>query len=193
MFNSIPIILNLLTNRNIALIYSVTICEQKTKDCGWSGNFQHKLQHCCFQLWCLLAFLTSLLYKLWYLIIFLFFSYKRTKTLFWMTSFTSSWSTLAQQPTWRKGRSLAPFAEQWNTVRLRSWWETGTLFELLPAMWSIDLQCTVAIFLFQRACRYPVGQSNIFVIKLIKLISRNFSAMQGLSWNCGQWELHYIL
>ena len=31
MFNSIPIILNLLTNRNIALIYSVTICEQKTQ------------------------------------------------------------------------------------------------------------------------------------------------------------------
>ena len=28
-FNSIPIILNLLTNRNIVLIYSVTICEQK--------------------------------------------------------------------------------------------------------------------------------------------------------------------
>ena len=29
MFNSIPIILNLLTNRNIALIYSVRIYEQK--------------------------------------------------------------------------------------------------------------------------------------------------------------------
>ena len=28
---SIPIILNLLTNRNIALIYLVTICEQKKK------------------------------------------------------------------------------------------------------------------------------------------------------------------
>ena len=27
--DSIPIILNLLTNRNIALIYSVTICEEK--------------------------------------------------------------------------------------------------------------------------------------------------------------------
>ena len=59
-FNSIPIILNLLTNRNIALIYSVTICEQKTKDCARSGSFQHKLQHRCFQLWCLPAFLTSL-------------------------------------------------------------------------------------------------------------------------------------
>ena len=32
---SIPIILNLLTNRNIALIYSVTICEQK--DCARQG------------------------------------------------------------------------------------------------------------------------------------------------------------
>ena len=48
--DSIPIILNLLTNRNIALIYSVTICEQKTKDCARSGSFQHKLQHHCFQL-----------------------------------------------------------------------------------------------------------------------------------------------
>ena len=48
--NSIPIILNLLANRNIALIHSVTICEQKTKDCARSGGFQHKLQHHCFQL-----------------------------------------------------------------------------------------------------------------------------------------------
>ena len=32
--DSIPIILNLLTNRNIALIYSVTICEQKKKKKG---------------------------------------------------------------------------------------------------------------------------------------------------------------
>ena len=44
---SIPIILNLLTN--IALIYSVTICEQKTKDCARLGSFQHKLQHRCFK------------------------------------------------------------------------------------------------------------------------------------------------
>ena len=44
-FNSIPIILNLLTDRNIALIYSVTICEQKTNDCSRSRSFQHiKLQ-----------------------------------------------------------------------------------------------------------------------------------------------------
>ena len=28
----------------------LTICEQKTKDCAWSGSFQHKLQHRCFQL-----------------------------------------------------------------------------------------------------------------------------------------------
>ena len=64
-FNSIPIILNLLTNRDIALIYSVIICEQKTKDCARSGSFQQKLQHHCFQLWCLPGFLTSLLYWLW--------------------------------------------------------------------------------------------------------------------------------
>ena len=38
-FKSIPIILNLLTNRNIALIYSVIICEQKTTDCAGSGNY----------------------------------------------------------------------------------------------------------------------------------------------------------
>ena len=48
MFNTIPIILNLLTNRNMASIYSVSICEQKTKDCAWSGSFQHKLQHLLF-------------------------------------------------------------------------------------------------------------------------------------------------
>ena len=66
-FNSIPIILKLLTNRNIALIYSVIICEQKTKDCARSGSFQHKLQHHkCFQLWCLPGFLTSVLYWLWF-------------------------------------------------------------------------------------------------------------------------------
>ena len=33
-FNTIPIILNLLTSRNVALIYLVTIWEQKTKDCA---------------------------------------------------------------------------------------------------------------------------------------------------------------
>ena len=60
MFNNI---LNLLTNRNNALIYSVTICKQKTKDYVLSGSFQeHKLQHCCFHLCCLLAFITSVLY-----------------------------------------------------------------------------------------------------------------------------------
>ena len=58
-FIRIPIILNLLTNRNIALIYSVTICEEKTKDCARSGSFQYYLQHRCFQLWCLPAFLTN--------------------------------------------------------------------------------------------------------------------------------------
>ena len=32
--NSIPNILNLLTKKFMALIHSVTICEQKTKDCA---------------------------------------------------------------------------------------------------------------------------------------------------------------
>ena len=56
-FNSIPVILKLPTKRNIALIYSVTICEQKTKDCARLRSFQHKLQHHFFQLRCLPAFL----------------------------------------------------------------------------------------------------------------------------------------
>ena len=43
--NSIPIILKLLTNRNILLIYLVTIYEQKTKDCERSGSYQHKVKH----------------------------------------------------------------------------------------------------------------------------------------------------
>ena len=47
-FNSIPIILKLLTNRNITSIFSVSICERKTKDCARSGSFQHKLQHLLF-------------------------------------------------------------------------------------------------------------------------------------------------
>ena len=51
-FKSIPIILNLLSDRNI----------EKTKDCTRSGSFQHEIQHRCFQLWCLPALITSLLY-----------------------------------------------------------------------------------------------------------------------------------
>ena len=47
-FNSIPSILILPTNKNIPLIYSVTICQQKTKDCAPSRSFQHKLQYLCF-------------------------------------------------------------------------------------------------------------------------------------------------
>ena len=43
--NGIPIFLILLTNKNGALIYSVTIWEQKSKDSAPSENFQHKLQH----------------------------------------------------------------------------------------------------------------------------------------------------
>ena len=38
----------LLTNSNVPLIYSVAICQQKTKDCAPLGSFQHKLQHCFF-------------------------------------------------------------------------------------------------------------------------------------------------
>ena len=41
--NSIAIILNLLTNKNIALIYSVTICELKTTDSARLGSFRRKL------------------------------------------------------------------------------------------------------------------------------------------------------
>ena len=62
-FNSIPTILNLLTNRNITLIYSFTICEQKTKECALSGSFQHKLQHRCFQLCWLLWPVSSIMLK----------------------------------------------------------------------------------------------------------------------------------
>ena len=58
-YNSVPIILVLLTNKNVALIYYVTICEKRTKDCAPSGSFQHNLQHHCFQLWYLPGFLTS--------------------------------------------------------------------------------------------------------------------------------------
>ena len=34
------ILMNLLTNRNIALIYSVTICEQKAKDCKDANHWK---------------------------------------------------------------------------------------------------------------------------------------------------------
>ena len=49
-------ILILLTNRNVAVIYSVTICEQKTKDYARSGSFQHKPQHRFFLFLILSAF-----------------------------------------------------------------------------------------------------------------------------------------
>ena len=42
-FNSIPNILIILTDKNVALIYSVTICQKKTKLCAQSESFQHKL------------------------------------------------------------------------------------------------------------------------------------------------------
>ena len=50
-FSSIPIILIFLRNKNVALLYSVTIWEQKTKDCTPSGSFQHKLQYHWFLLY----------------------------------------------------------------------------------------------------------------------------------------------
>ena len=40
MFKRIPIILILSTNKNVALIYSVTNCQQKTKDCALSRCFE---------------------------------------------------------------------------------------------------------------------------------------------------------
>ena len=41
-FNSNLIILNLQTNKIISLIYSATICEQRTLACSRSESFQHK-------------------------------------------------------------------------------------------------------------------------------------------------------
>ena len=41
----IPVILNLRTTRNYALIYFKPQFVNKTKDCQRSGSFQHKLQH----------------------------------------------------------------------------------------------------------------------------------------------------
>ena len=64
-FISIPIILKLLKNRNIALVYSVIIWEQKTKDCALhchQGTFKI---NCCFNFDVCAAFITSLLYWLW--------------------------------------------------------------------------------------------------------------------------------
>ena len=67
-FNDIPIILNLLTKwieTSHLFIQSQFVkkkTNKQTKDCARSGIFQHKVQHRCFQLWCLPAFITSLLY-----------------------------------------------------------------------------------------------------------------------------------
>ena len=48
--------------RNMALIYSATICNKKQRiACARSWSFQNNLQHRCFHLWCLRAFITSLL------------------------------------------------------------------------------------------------------------------------------------
>ena len=65
-FNSILIILTILSNKKVALIYYVTICQKKTKDCTPSRSFQHELHYYCFYIWCLLPYITSLLYQLWW-------------------------------------------------------------------------------------------------------------------------------
>ena len=63
MYNSIHIILMLLTNEKGASTYSVSIFQPKIKDCTVSGSLQHKLQQsCCLCLWCFPRFITSLLY-----------------------------------------------------------------------------------------------------------------------------------
>ena len=41
---NIPSILIILTNKNVPLIHSVTICQQKAKDCVPSGSFQHSTE-----------------------------------------------------------------------------------------------------------------------------------------------------
>ena len=38
MFKSIRFILIVLTNKNVALIYSITICQQETEDCALSAS-----------------------------------------------------------------------------------------------------------------------------------------------------------
>ena len=67
-FESSPIILIVLTNKNVVLVYFVmiTICQKKTKDCAPSGSFQNKLRHRCFHNWCLPLFITSLLWWPWF-------------------------------------------------------------------------------------------------------------------------------
>ena len=41
---NIPSILIILTKKNVPLIHSVTICQQKAKDCVPSGSFQHSTE-----------------------------------------------------------------------------------------------------------------------------------------------------
>lgn len=50
---------------NVALIYSIRIWKQKTKDCALPRSFQNKLSHRRFHLRCLLPFITSLLNYPW--------------------------------------------------------------------------------------------------------------------------------
>ena len=105
-FNSIPIILNLLTNRNIALIYSVIFWEKKTKDCARSGSFQHKLQHRCFQLWCLPAVITTVSST----------NYAQTKSHveFWIITFWSDYkSNLFGAHLWQSKKIIYP-SFRWN-------------------------------------------------------------------------------
>ena len=54
-FNSIPNISILLTNKNVPLIYSITFCQQKTKDCVPSAS---KLQFSFLFFLCLPRFIT---------------------------------------------------------------------------------------------------------------------------------------
>ena len=54
-FNSIPNISILLTNKNVPLIYSITFCQQKTKDCVPSAS---KLQFSFLFFLCLPPFIT---------------------------------------------------------------------------------------------------------------------------------------
>ena len=62
--NSIPIILNMLTSDDIAIIYSVIICEQKNKGLCTVKELPTWSTELLFQRWCLPAFITSLLYQL---------------------------------------------------------------------------------------------------------------------------------
>lgn len=56
------VVLKWMTRGNDPSIYSITMCEPKTKACARSKSFQRKLQHRCLHLWFLPDFVTSLIY-----------------------------------------------------------------------------------------------------------------------------------